>query len=824
MAGRYGCDVPGRDRDLVWLVARYEAIVAEGRGRIVFVVGDEGSGRSVLLRALVDAAASVSRHSVVVAGGFEDGSYVAWDKDPPRARVVSVLKQVISVGEPAASLAGGVLPFGGLLAQVLSRSKAALELAEGLLGQRDTPDLAELMPRVLRRLCEDSPVVCIVDDADQAESGWWADFVVLFARRIARDLPLLLVLAVDGPPQLRAHEDDESATMFVARQLTADGLARWHPLTAVTVEDLRRWTGGATGDVARAVLEVTGGRADWTAQLWSDLKRRDVLEQLDDGRWHFAADRQRTLDAVEDTLGKRLKRLVGAGDLDALTQARRLLACAALEGRRFTADAVAVALERDRDEVIDDLDDRLALEDGRPEGLIVEDGSVAISDEAGQRCLWLYRFNAQLDWLTLRHHGLTEAEQRDLALRLARAMQTLYGGQSRRVAQTLTRLYETAGDAEAARHYRRMGDIGVSHGSSSGALTPSSTPQTPRTEPRVAARRRASQILIAAADTLVHSGPFDDGLAFAQAGHRLAPLRSDQAMALYLTGAHHAQLGAYEPARVELARVIDLCRELGDRRGEAAARHQLALIDLQQGAFEPARAEFACVLDLRRELGDRAGEAAARHALASIDLEQGAFEPARAEFARVLDLWRELGDRAGEAATRHALALIDLQQGAFEPARAEFARVLDLWRELGDRRGEAATRHALASIDLQQGAYEPARAELARVIDLRRELGDRRGEAAARHELASIDLQQGAYEPARAELARVIDLRRELGDRRGEAAARHELASIDLQQGAYEPARAEFARVLDLWRELGDRRGEAAARHALANIDEAMEG
>ena len=91
-----------------------------------------------------------------------------------------------------------------------------------------------------------------------------------------------------------------------------------------------------------------------------------------------------------------------------------------------------------------------------------------------------------------------------------------------------------------------------------------------------AGRRRASQLLIAAADELFHSGPFTDGLRFAEAAHRLAPLRGDQAEALRLSGHHQAMLGEYEQARETLRRARPLFRELGDRSGEADARRALA--------------------------------------------------------------------------------------------------------------------------------------------------------------------------------------------------------------------------------------------------------
>jgi tetratricopeptide (TPR) repeat protein len=776
MAAPYVCDLPGRDRDVAWLVAQYRTVVAEGHGQLVFVAGDEGSGRSELLRALPAAMAHGEPRPAALAGAFDAGSYVAWDSEPATARVLSVMKRVIAVGEPVASLTEGVLPYGGLLRQVLSKSKAALELAERLNLERGRSDVTMLMPRVLRALCKDGPVVCVVDDVDHAVSGWWVDLILLFAREVARDLPLLLVLGMTGPPQLGPHEDDEPDGLFAARDLEEAGLAQWYSLAPIGIDDVRRWTGGASGDVARALLEVTGGRAQWTAELWRDWQHRGAVEQLDDGRWRFVRGREGALDEVKDRFGERLVRLLGTSDLHAAARTRRLLACAALEGRRFTADAVARALERDRDEVIDELDDKLTLGDRRPEGLVIEEGSLNVHDEIGERFLWLYRFGAELDWLALRHHGLTDAERQSLSRKLAHAMRVLYGGEAHRVARTLARLYRAGGDADRSARFQRMSDLGVSRDVILWRARRVLAVPDPQTR---AERRRASQILIAAADQLFHSGPFAQGLEFAQEAHRLAQLRGDEAHALYLIGQHEMALGTYAHAHTHLHAALKLYGALGHRRGEAATRHALALIDHRQGNFDAARREFGAVLELLRALGDRHGEAATRHALANIDHRQGNFDAARREFAAAHELLRALGDRHGEATTRHALALIDLEQGNFDAARREFGAVLELLRALGDRHGEATARHALANIDREQGNFDAARREFAAVLELRRALGDRHGEATTRHALALIDLQEGNFDAARREFAAVLELRRALGDHRGEAEAREALLRID---------------------------------------------
>ena len=808
-------DVPGRDGDLAALIAAYEAIArGAGGGRTVFLSGDAGSGRTELLRMLAAAARRADPPATVLAGGFHDGRFVGWDEDgPPAAKVMRVVENVVL-------LASAMLPYAALLGQVLSKSKAAGALVRDLFDKHERLAPTELLPRLLGALCAEGPAVCLVDDADRAPDGLWADLVLGMGGRVASDWPLLLVLALDGPARLGDHDDGEPDSLYVARCLRGDGVADWHPLAAVELGELERWTGATAPDVLRALLDVTGGRAAWVAQLWRHWRASGVVVQDDDRVpcWRFARDgRARAADPVEDVLGRRrMVELVG-DDTRALREARELLVCAALEGRRFTAEGVAAALRRDRDEVIDLLDERLARDADHPLGLVVEDGSVEVDDETGRRTLWRYRFAAELDWLTLsRHHGLTDARRSERAGELARALRELYGGQAHRIAHALARLFMLAGDLDTARHFARMADNGVSREVILWRARAVLDAPDPHDH---AGRRRASQLLTAAAGELFHSGPFTDGLRFADAAHRLASLRGDQAEALQLTGHHQAMLGEYEQARTTLRRARPLFREIGDRHGEAVTRHELARIDVEQGNYDEARAEFTWVLALCRELGDLRGEAVTRHELVQIDVAQGNYDEARAELTRVLARRRDLGDRHSEAVTRHALAWIDVARGRYDEARAELIPVLALFRELGDLHGEAVTRHDLARIDVAQGNYDEARAELTRVLARRRELGDRNGEAITRHMLARIDVEQGNHERARAELVRVLTLRRELGDRRGEAITRHMLARIDVEQGNHDQARAELTRVLALHRELGDRASEAIALKDLAALD-----
>jgi tetratricopeptide (TPR) repeat protein len=857
MASHQRFDLPGRDRDLAWLLAQQRKTASEGKGQIVFVVGDEGSGRRPLLHALTAELGRARHGPAVVAGAFEEGGYVPWDDPSGSTRAAGTLKQAFSVGESIASLAQPALPIAGFLGQILSKSKAALELATSLTEAPDRPDPSASAPRVLARLCEDGPVACVIDDADSAESGWWADLVLMFGRRVARNLPLLLVLGVDGPTQLGDHEDAESDTLFVARALGEEGLASWHPLSPVTTDDLRRWAGGTMVDIAGRLLDVTAGGASWCAALWREWVRRDLVEQSRDGTWRFtAAGRDESLDEVEDLLGDRLKRLLGPTDLNTLERTRRLLACAALEGRRFTADAVALALQRSSDEVIDLLDESLVVDDEHPWGVVTEVESVAVSDESGARVLWLYEFAAELDWLTLRHHGFAAGEQRRHSLLLARALQALYGGEARRAAPSLARLFEAAGEREPAAHFRRMRDVGTNRAVILSRVL--MVLKAPDPQGR-AERRRASQILLAGAHELVRSGPFDQGFTLSQRAHRLAPLRTDQARALYLMGRHSLYRGESGYAREQLAAARELFRALRNRSGEAASIDALAYVDFVHGDYTNARRGYMTALEMYRAIRDRRSEANALLSLANIDYERGDYESARDGYLTSLAIHHELGNRAGEIDVRSAIADVDFQQADYDEARAGLLTVLELYREFDDRRGEAYARHTLANVDYARddydkaragylaasaiyrmldhvrsearsrhalgmvesalSNYETARAEFLAVLQLYREVGNRKGEAEALASVAHVDQRRGNYGEARDGYLAALAMHRELESRDGTAEVSRKLAGIELRLGDYEEARANAAATLDTAREIGARRGEAISLELLADVD-----
>jgi tetratricopeptide (TPR) repeat protein len=733
-----GALLRARDGDL--LTAAYASMLATGSGRTVFVAGDSSAGRRALLRGWAAGLEHARPRPTVIGGAFEAGVYVPWERDRgAAAKAISTLEGLVSIGKSVSSLSELILPppLVRVLGHVLSKSDAALELSHHALAEPDRADASLLVLVALRRLCDDGPVVCLIEAADATADGLWADLASLLARRVARDMPLLLILSIDGPELLGPHDDDESDALNVARQLTSDDVdvATWQWLAPLTPREIESWVGPAAPEVLSWLVDATDGEAGAIAELWHAWRAQGVVEDVTGGRWRFVTTAHaRLFDTSEHGFEARLRALTG-GDLNAIARATKTLGCAALEGRRFTAAAVAAALAHDVDDTIDYLDETLAIDGERADGFVVDDGFETIEDEHGTRHLAMYRFARDVDWRISRRHGLSDAEERHLGPRLARAMASAYGGQASRVAYSLARLCSAAGDADNARHFGRMANIGTNRQvlvwRARRALS-AGDPIDP------AERRRVSQLLIAASDTVYDGGELREALALAEAGHRLAELRSDAARALYLAAVAMVELREHDPARQALNRAEQLYLELGDRHARAATREKRAEIDLAEGHLDHAGTELHAVLAIHRALGDRRGEAIAQHQLARLKVAQDALDVARAGLSAALALYREAGDPYGEALSRLEIAEIDWRLGHPDRARSDLRSVLALFRQLGSRMWEGHARFTLALIDASQGREERARRELTALVALFREVGDPASEAACRSALDGL--------------------------------------------------------------------------------------
>ena len=151
-----------------------------------------------------------------------------------------------------------------------------------------------------------------------------------------------------------------------------------------------------------------------------------------------------------------------------------------------------------------------------------------------------------------------------------------------------------------------------------------------------------------------------------------------------------------------------LCREIGDRQGEATALANLGLAAWQHGDPAAGRGQLEACLALRRELRDEVGIAYVLHLLADIAWSEGKPIEAKSLNEESLRMRRRLGDKWGIAYSLDSLVVIAWWQGDRARARTLFAESLLLLNELGSQHGLSDTFDHLAGLLADEGRHGAA--------------------------------------------------------------------------------------------------------------------
>ena len=752
-------------------------------GGIIFLAGPPGSGRTATLRAIMERSRRETLRPAVVAGGFASsrgGEYVPWPQGAEDSGLVA--KILNAVGETTTS----VLTIGGgghpvvrgvaeLLSQLLKTGAAQWELVETTVRAHSHPTTA--LEEVVRAAARRRPVVWILDDFDQAGGAWAAASVRALSGEIVHRLPVLVVASLDAPlaPDFSAVDSSfasVSASVREALDLVRHGFAEWWPLPPLSKSEFEAWLGPADPDVAELLHAASAGNSLLLAELWkecrSNVDGRGAVVRYDARRacweWHAAGEDRLSLGAM---CMRRLERLLQFGSPFSVLEAREILAHAAREGLSFTAEAVAHAVGRDRDALIDFFDDFLLIRDERPEGLLEEVSAVTFQDiVTGSRSLWIYRFCSHLVWHALRTEGLPPAAGASASLGMARALAAVYYPQEARVARTIARLLSEGGQPGDASTFHVLGDrliTGEALRRQAEVLMVSGREGWSTWDYAYAA-----SVLLSAAEETRWSSPLRETLRIYEEASALAA-RSGvlpySATALLNRGRLHYHLVELPAARARIQEARSVMEALQDRRGLLTAQYESWRIDVagRTPSHAAAAASAMEIAHRARGIGHTTCEADARVAAGLMLLEAGRVDEAApllretAEFTRQNRCWKS-----------HAEALRGLGKAAhatgdLAAARSSTREALEIFHRLDDRFDEAITRVSLSTFALEAGDRTESAAELARALTLAQEIGSALIEASAFQHVSAVAAHLDRWMPALHAVLLTTILRHEAG-------------------------------------------------------------
>ena len=472
-----------------------------GQGQVVFVTGEAGQGKTVLLQEFARRA-QAARPPLVVADGSSSAPAGMGDPYLPFREVLALLagdlearwSAVGAVSQEQASRLWQLLP--GLVqvlldvgpdlvntflpgAVLLKRARAFapggaawLDQLEELVERKTAISTASNLQqsalfkqytRVLATLSSRTPLLLLLDDLQWIDAGS-ARLLFHLGRRIAGSRIMLV----------GAYRPVEIAWSRPTSPLFAGGIEGGqdrHPLGPV-VNEFKRYFGNIEVNLDRAagyhfveawldtqpnrlgeafrqtLYHQTQGHPLFTVELLRAMQERGDLIRNEHGHWIEGS----ALDW--DTLPVRVEAVIAERMAQLPQPLHDTLTVASVEGETFTAEIMARVERVDEQEMIQQLDDKLA----RTYRLVQAGGARRVDGQ----CLSLYRFRHTLFQKYL-YNDLSPAARAHLHQAVGTTLETLYGQETAEVAVQLAWHFQQAGLVEKAITYLQQAGEQAAH-------------------------------------------------------------------------------------------------------------------------------------------------------------------------------------------------------------------------------------------------------------------------------------------------------------------------------------------------------------------------
>ncbi|MBI2567812.1 MAG: protein kinase [Candidatus Schekmanbacteria bacterium] len=199
---------------------------------------------------------------------------------------------------------------------------------------------------------------------------------------------------------------------------------------------------------------------------------------------------------------------------------------------------------------------------------------------------------------------------------------------------------------------------------------------------------------------------------------------------------------------------LELLRAAQNRMGEAACLGNLANLLEELGREDEAERLQRSALAILRQVGHRLFEGVTLNNLASLSLNAGNLAEASLLCEQSLPIFRELGHRRFEAHAIYCRARIAADTDHFEQAMSDLDEALAILRQIGDRRVEGAVLLTRSTLQRRRGLLEAAAADLDSAEALLAAAGHVRDRVQVACERGFLALAQGASAAAHIATAR----------------------------------------------------------------------
>ncbi|MFF4016502.1 BTAD domain-containing putative transcriptional regulator [Streptomyces sp. NPDC001843] len=249
---------------------------------------------------------------------------------------------------------------------------------------------------------------------------------------------------------------------------------------------------------------------------------------------------------------------------------------------------------------------------------------------------------------------------------------------------------------------------------------------------------------------------------------------------------------------------LDAAEAAGNARGASVLLRGLGQLHIYQDEFDRATRALESSIELCRDGGDKLGEALSVATLSTVSRVQGRDDEALERVERALAIAVGEGDRHIEAQLSCSMAVMRLMQGQLEEAESWFTGALRLARDLDDEHRVAVVLRRFSRLHDRRGDPDEALRCLGQALATFEELADERCAAYTLLEVGRVHAGQDDRDQASAALERAAGLFHRHGDRQDEATCWQLIGDLDAAAGLHHMARQHRSRALRLWRMIGE--------------------
>ena len=261
--------------------------------------------------------------------------------------------------------------------------------------------------------------------------------------------------------------------------------------------------------------------------------------------------------------------------------------------------------------------------------------------------------------------------------------------------------------------------------------------------------------------------------------------------------------GKLELAEKMIKQGLDIDEKLGRLEGMANHYGNLGLVYRTQGKLELAEKMIKQGLDIDEKLGRLEGMANQYGNLGLIYFTRKELEQAEEMFKKALDIHERIGRMEGMAIQYGNIGLIYFTQEKLEQAEKMTQKALDIDKQIGRMEGMENHYNNLGAICQKQGKLEQAEEMLKKAFDINKQIG--RMETTGNHysNLGAIYWEQGKLEQAEKMFKKALEIDEQVGRMEGIANQYSNLGWICKDRGQRDQARDLWIKARDLYAKIG---------------------